>query len=80
MVPRGNSESEQKRLIRLIAQCDAMIAELRDRGTSGDLEIAAYLDQVRVELQKQFGASLRDEERERLAQGCSGAAGQGLEP
>ena len=63
MSTRRQAESEQKRLIRMIAQCDAMIAELNDRATSRDLEIVAYLEQVRVELQKQFVASLAAEDR-----------------
>jgi hypothetical protein len=47
-------ESESERLRRLIAQCDAMIAELLARGTSRDAEMARRVEEVRSGLQERL--------------------------
>ena len=52
-MPRGE-ESESERLRRLIAQCDAMIAELLARGTSRDGEMARRIEEVRGGLQERL--------------------------
>ena len=48
--------AELDRLRRLIAQADAMIAELQRRGTAGDVELAAEIEGVRDGLQRQLAA------------------------
>jgi hypothetical protein len=50
------SGSELERLQRLIAQANAMIAELQRRGAEGDVELAAEIEGVRDGLQRQLAA------------------------
>jgi hypothetical protein len=52
-----NPESEQQQLRRLIAQAEAMIAELTTRGTSGDLELARDIETKRDDLQRRLLAA-----------------------
>ena len=53
------SETEQEQLRRLIAQADAMIAELTTRGTSSDLELAQDIETKRDDLQRRLLAAQR---------------------
>jgi hypothetical protein len=48
--------AELDRLRRLIAQADAMIAELERRGAAGDVDLAAEIAGVRDGLQRQLAA------------------------
>ena len=48
--------AELDRLRRLIAQADAMIAELERRGAAGDVDLAAEIKGVRDGLQRQLTA------------------------
>jgi hypothetical protein len=58
----SGTEGELGRLRRLIAQADAMLAELRERGTLGDLELARELEGVQRGLQRQLAALLHDDD------------------
>jgi len=52
-------ESQEEQLRRLIAQAEAMIAELKNRGSSGDLELARDIETKRDDLQQRLLAAQR---------------------
>jgi hypothetical protein len=53
------TEKEEAKLRRLIAQADAMIAELRSRGARGDLELARGVETQRERLQQRLTELMR---------------------
>jgi hypothetical protein len=55
----GRHESEEEQLRRLIAQAEAMIAELKNRGTTGDLELARDIETKLDDLQRRLSAAQR---------------------
>ena len=55
----GRHESDEEQLRRLIAQAEAMIAELKNRGTSGDLELAGDIETKLDDLQRRLSAAQR---------------------
>lgn len=55
-IGRMEPGAELDRLRRLIAQADAMIAELQRRGETGDVELVDEIELVRDGLQRQLAA------------------------
>ena len=52
----AEARAELDRLRRLIAQADAMIAELKRRGAPGDVDLAEEIEGVRDGLKRQLAA------------------------